>query len=379
MKKYVLYGVGINCERFLYHHISLKDRIAFCIDAHCTGKFHDIPIVKLETIKDLSNYTIIVTTTESTYFQIKAILEERGLVEFQDFLWGQVIGKKLVIFNTNCYKQAIIKYLLKSKKFKDNYTIYPTPLIHLNKEGSINSTLLKKADVYIHQDIRSNNSFGYKLSDEYILPKLGKACVSITIPNLVGMAGWMFPMQEDSNKKFNKRENGMTYGAEQFYKDNILEEAYSQKLNTLDDYTAFWTDYQFDSDFLEELFRTNMKKLCDREKNWDIKIADFIKENYKKIPIYIDQNHPSKYVMTEICRQLVKLLGIDDITDDSDYESSLSFVPSGILPSVRKYFHFEFQELYENIFPENLYDQLTFDLKEYIRWYMWWHHELYLL
>ncbi len=375
MKKYVLYGTGIEGEKFLFHHMDKKEKIAYCVDAFHKGTFHGIPILGLETAfeKGLSGYKIIVAAVAETYLAIKKLLEEKGLVEFRHFIWSRLVGKKLVLINTNCYKGAIIRYLEKSAEFREKNTIYPIPEICANKEKRISDELLENTDIYIHQDIRADNGFGYMLSDEYIIPKLRKSCLSITVPNFVGMAGWMFPMQENSRKKKDLSEGG--YKA--FLADRILDEAYGKGLKALDEYVAFWYSYAYERGMLEERFQKDMQKLCKREADWDIKVSNYILKNYEKLPLFVDMNHPSKYLMREICRQLAENLGITDIEDDSNYESHLCFWPSGILPCVKDCFHMEFPDICEEI-NNKLYDKPTFEIQEYVKWYIWWYYEVYL-
>lgn len=66
MKRYVLYGTGLEGERFLYRHAYLKDDIEYCIDAFHTGSFHGLPIVTLDNAVNLAEYKIIVAAVRLT-------------------------------------------------------------------------------------------------------------------------------------------------------------------------------------------------------------------------------------------------------------------------------------------------------------------------
>jgi len=189
MKKYVLYGASFEAERFLYYNKTILSEVAYCIDRSRKGTFHDIPIRTIEEATDIKKYFVIVTTIWDFFREIKAELEKRNMREFQDFIWGRLYGKKLVVINANCYKNALEAYLQANDKFRQKYALYPLPTIYENIEKELGDDLLKRCDVYIHQDIRKENKYGYKFSDEYTVPLLKEDCLNIVMPNLVGIAG----------------------------------------------------------------------------------------------------------------------------------------------------------------------------------------------
>lgn len=40
-----------------------------------------------------------------------------------------------------------------------------------------------------------------------------------------------------------------------------------------------------------------------RQQTWDIDIYEFMIENYKSIPMFVDDGHPSQYSMYEIAKK----------------------------------------------------------------------------
>ena len=52
-KQIVLYGCGMEGERFLARHPGLYDQICFCIDRSRQGNFHGKPIKQIELIGSL--------------------------------------------------------------------------------------------------------------------------------------------------------------------------------------------------------------------------------------------------------------------------------------------------------------------------------------
>ncbi len=367
---YILYGVGAEAERFLFQNRDILDAIDCCIDRRNAGVFHNIPVLRLENVKNAGMKKIIVAAGEwDTYCDIKAILEKSGLKEFVDFVWSKFFRKKVVLVNANCHGDAIVRYLQQSNTFCNRYELYPLPPIHLNERKEIPQELLSRIDVYLHQDIQADNRIGYKLSDEYVLPRLKPGCRHIAIPNFVGMAGWMFPTLGGLDKVINAA-NGPLYV---LYRDKALDVAVEAHCASLAEFRKFWCEYTLEEDELNEKWEQGFEKLKRRERNWDIKIVKYIMDNCRKIPCFVDASHPSKYVMREVGKQVASILGIHDI-DDSAYESKLG-KPTPILPAVRKHFNLDFKAPCEKQ-EELLGKRVTGGLDDYIIAYIWWYHGL---
>lgn len=368
--KYVLYGVGTEGEKFVFRHMEIVDRIVFCIDGYRIGDFHGIPIKKIEEVDNLFEYKILVAALPETYVKLKSILERYGLVEFKHFNWTRYIEKKLVVINANCYGRALVAYLKGSKEFCKKYEIYPVPEIHTNETKEINSYLLKNTDVFVHQDIRMENAFSYKLSDAYLLPQLPSNCIRITIPNLVGMGSWMFPQHGDSGKKIkNPYGDGVL-----LEEDIVLDEAYKvEGVRLLEDYRNFYTSYRFSKEYLDELKTKDMKKLKNRERNWDIQLYEYIEDNYHNSACFVDKVHPSIEVLKQIGKKMLDILNLPRYNDE-EYDCRLG-LPMPLLPCVAEYFALNYEEKevaeYYCCTTEELLDV-------YIKYYMWLRYDIKL-
>lgn len=366
MKKYILYGTGGEAERFLYQNQSMVKNIAFCIDRKKKERFYEWDVYQFEPRLIKKHKVIIAAGEENIYVEIKRNLTAAGFTEWVDFIWSRAFNRKIVIINANCHGVAIKKYLEQSPVFCNEYFIYPIPAIHLNKDKEISQELLKHVNIYIHQDIREDNVINYKLSDNYIQNQLNKDVIDICIPNFVGMARWMYP----NLGKLEKIIESMQGPLYVLYRDEILDEALL-KCNSYEEIKKFWLEYEYDDNYYDETFRICMSKLKCRENNWDINISKYIENNYKSIPCFTDVDHPSKYVMGEVGRQVAEILNITDI-DDTDYEPNLGLqVP--ILNSVSKYFKFNFK-LPKEQRKSILGKRITSEIDDYIKAYLWWYH-----
>ena len=124
---------------------------------------------------------------------------------------------------------------------------------------------------------------------------------------------------------------------------------------------------------LEGEYERCWEKMREREKNWDVKITDFINDNFRSVPCMVDCDHPSRYVMHEIGRQIAEIMGIDDIVDLNCYESQLG-LPTPVLKCVVNYYGLNWKipnDRQKNLLLGYSTDN---DLEEYIKEYLWWYY-----
>ncbi len=145
----------------------------------------------------------------------------------------------------------------------------------------------------------------------------------------------------------------------------------------MEQYENFYINYKIEEKVLRDNFLRDMEKLFQRNKNWDIKIADFIKNNYKKLPLFVDPDHPSKYLMHEIGKRIAEILNLNDIDQHLEYESCLG-IPTPVIPCVRKFFGLDFIVPCEKMRCP-LEVKSGYGLREYIKVYLWWYHEKNLI
>lgn len=367
----VVFGTKFEAEQVAYTHVRLGGVIEFVIDNFVEGDFHGISIYKLENVLNIKEYFIIVAVaTKSTYDEIKEMLVKRGLNEFQDFVWYNICYKKIVVINANCHGNALQSYLRESKRFNMEYTIYPIEEIQNNKFKEIDEMLLAVTDIYIHQDIRYDNKVGYKLSDEYIIPRLNPLCKEICIPNLVGFGKGIFQTETDEvctvvgNSKHAL-----------FYRDLLIDKAYNEiSIKTVDNIIKYISNYHFDETNVKEKFENTLRKLYEREKNWDVKIVGYITEHYQTEKMFHDCNHPSDLLMLKICEKVARLFEINDIDKSKKIQFNLgveAFIWSGIanILGITRTENEVRQDDKTHILEEN-----ALDIREFIREYIWCFH-----
>ena len=169
----VVFGTGIMAIRCTHYFekrgITVKN---YFNNGNVLKTFMSRPVydIKEQNIQN-SDYIIVAVINISDYIAISGQLSAIGMKEFKDFIYYGWLDKKLVLLHGNCHMIVIKKFLQSSKNFCDKYAIYPNPLICENKNSKIEDTVLENCDLWIHEDIRANNSYGYQLSDEFLRKK----------------------------------------------------------------------------------------------------------------------------------------------------------------------------------------------------------------
>ena len=139
-----------------------------------------------------------------------------------------------------------------------------------------------------------------------MIPKLKKECIKIAIPNLYpSMGEWIYPQQLNGGLTTLKLKNGVMHT---FYEDMVLEQAYEKKLTRLLEYIDFYINYRIEDEVLQKTFDNAIEKLKSREEEWNITILDYILNNYRKTPLFVDKGHPSKFLMDELGKRILKYL-----------------------------------------------------------------------
>ena len=191
-KPILIWGTTIKAVRFFLNNKS-SDIIGF-MDSSATQntKMLSLPVYNpyIFLNDSLKNYFIVFCGSDLNYKNaIKKHLNEKGLTEFEDFAYYKYFTHQIIYLHGNCHIFPIEEILCSSTEFNNKYYIIYEKAIHeFSKDEEIPMCILNNIDFYVHMDIRPNNEYGYKLSDEYILPKLSCSCKNITIPNLFNLS-----------------------------------------------------------------------------------------------------------------------------------------------------------------------------------------------
>ncbi|MEM1170387.1 MAG: WcbI family polysaccharide biosynthesis putative acetyltransferase [Cyanobacteria bacterium P01_H01_bin.35] len=211
---------------------------------------------------------------------------------------------------TNCQRGLIFEFLKLSDKFMQKYRVdldeIPPNHIAIRDQFLIPEQILEKTKLFIYQPLDSKHGH---CSTEYILKKLPSDCISISLPRLYFKGYWP---QHDSNP-FNKANKENFHGLfpygdknvnlmmnQGFSKDKILKEISGKDF--------------YNPDYLLENIDYTLTELSKREANTDVKVSDFIRENYRKYQLFHTINHPTDIVGLEVANQILIKLNMSPIS-----------------------------------------------------------------
>lgn len=316
---------------------------------------------------------VVVASLETTYAEIAIQLKGFGIKEFEDFIYYDWLEKEIVLLHGNCHILVLKEYLKSSTDFCDKYAIYPNPLIYENRTGKIEESVLRNCDVWVHEDIREDNPFGYDLSDKGIRESIKPNVLEIIIPHLFGFGKMFFPQAVDRTEKSVAMKSGDISGEMFPYEDKVIKEGIEKRLSTEKIISLCKSSQAISKDEILCIFQMNMQKIRQREQCWDIKIYDFLVDNYKKCKLFYDPIHPTNVVLEEISRKVLEKLRIQTGNIVSNYCLDYDEIP--VYPCVTETLKLGWneEEIRKSIRGKKFASKLDFE--EYVREYIWWCYE----
>ncbi len=278
-KEVIIFGAGLTGEKFICkNYENLK--ISCFWDNTKSGEFLGYPVKKPN-----SGLNCFIIVTSLYYFNIRQQLQNLGYREFEDFIPYQIFRKKIAVAYGNCHMDAIKSYMECHREFSAEYGFYPFPSIQNLKDFKCDyADILTHCDLLLHQSVRKDNVFGEKYSSKAILRNVKKGCVVIACPNLYGMPKYLFPQLD---KKYDWK-----IGTEAlFFIDSNIVSWIGKGKNLSEIKTYMNKGGVYSKRDIIDMWDHFLLKMEEREKEWNVKIADYIIENQKTRKIFCDINH----------------------------------------------------------------------------------------
>ena len=294
----------------------------------------------------------------------------------KNFLFDlEKIYKGKAILYGNCHMIILEEYLNRSKTFRNKWQIQSIPLFY-EGGGGISKELLSKCDLFIYQEIRETNQYGVEYSSDYLLKQLPDGCIRLCVPNLYELGYGFFPqnlMQTQQPKYYNKF-NPSFQGDERglfVHGDKVIQDLLRNNTAVNHIIQKIINEDVIDEKFIIENFNNYWEKIRERERKWDIKVYNFLRNTYQKQQIFIDFGHPTNLVIKYITENILLYLKLKNDIEDIKIELVLDEYEDPIYPCVTKTLGLKYQKefLRENS-NKKLRDEM--DLEEYIREYCYW-------
>lgn len=370
MDKIVMFGAG---DQAVLDYYILREHydIAYVLDNDEAKQLFYGKRVELPDESNVRQYFIVVCMNGENYLEVAEQLKSYGLKELRDFCPSGAMGKKIVLLHGNCHVRVLKQYMISSELFRSQYYIYPTPPVQCFGGGYIDEDVLGGCDVFIHQDIRKDNPYGEQVSDEYTVSRLNSKCKNITIPNLYRNFGKAFFPQEAWNKS-NRQNRNIAKGMFPYGDANVAK-LVEQGIRDRDEIIGFLKGHVYSKEFIQERFEFYKEAILERQKNWDIKIMDYILNNYKSCKLFYDTEHPCNNVIKEICKGVFELLDID-CRSIKEVDANLGEYEEAVYPCVMEALGLAWDE--KNIRENKFKLQQKMDFDEYYKEYLYWCYEI---
>ena len=246
---------------------------------------------------------------------------------------------------------------------------------------------LEHCKLIISQDIQEDNSLHLPGAGE-LFSCVGKDCIKILVPNLYG-CNLFFPQAQKPdinvalrhiNSDAILRKDATARSQAEYivwisgWRDKNIENMFAAGAGIEDIVNMIENDDVYSKDMLIENFQNEICKLQRREEKCNIKISDYILENYTKQQIFYDPHHPTKEIIIEKGRRILRLLGIE--INETHMTISRRTMIDGremfLYGCVRRALKIQYKQQYiRNIRNNSLYNH-AIDLKEYVETYISW-------
>lgn len=369
-KEVVVWGTGFDAVVCTYSVENEGKKIKYFLNTDCNMADFMGYAVYNPTEQKLKDVFILVASSEETYHVISAQMKQYGLEEFRDYIYYKLFNKKVVLLHGNCHMLIINNMLCSSKKFNETYSVYPNPQIqNLDKKG-IDTAVLKNVDVWIHEDIRDDNEFGYFVSDSYIKSVINKEAKDITIPNLFGMGYMLFPKTKVGNPRNGRMKNNQDQNGMFPHMDNVIDRCKEESMDVEEIIQYCMRDDAISAGDILDNFNLYIGKIKEREKKWDIQISQYILQNYQKEKMFYDSGHPTNILLKKIAQEILRMLNIEDNNIFSEISLGAYEIP--VYPCVRKCLGVAYNTdlIRESRYARKAKEEMSFSeyIREYVRW-----------
>jgi hypothetical protein len=207
-----------------------------------------------------------------------------------------------ILFIGNCQNTGILHFLKKSKYFNQNFEVKQYANWQLiETQCEIPMVDIQSADVFVHQPLRPvhgcystdptvEGSIGYYVKDN---------CIKISYPYIFSSAMWPIVQAGQNQNRW--------FGGEVL--DNLISKGSSKH-----DIINLFLENKIDWGYTNR-FNKSIEILKNKESITDIKISDFIVDNYKKRLLFLIPQHPTSSIFLNVANQILKILNIDQLSN----------------------------------------------------------------
>lgn len=227
---------------------------------------------------------------------------------------GLLAPKKRVVIYANCQGRAVRDILAYHSDLSEEYDIFRALVInnytYMNTKSGLPYDILGQADLFIYQPISSERG---QYSTVDLLKTLKPECKTLSFPYLYNYSFWEVLAMSDAD--YDIGVFGMKYAHLNQKPISDLRDAGFSFEEIERRIRANQIDWKFG-----ERFEKTQEILREKEKECDVKVADFIDAHHKTHLLFYTQNHPSLFFLRFVAQRILEKLGHNpDILPDENH------------------------------------------------------------
>ena len=279
--------------------------------------------------------------------------------------------KKIACVFGYCQSRPLRELMSRHKPFADDYYIIKMPFVQdVNQKiraDGFDETLLKKLDVLVTMNVSRENKYSEKVSTEYMTSKLAKKCRVVKIPNCYFTA--YFPQAYSRNIRETQPFLKTTVNDRLTERDCYAEESLQ---------TGCELSHPTAQEINSNLERT-VTELIERERLCDVRMSDYILENYKKRRLFYSRSHPSNEVLEEHAKRILTYMGYPCKDIDSKGVYRIDYRKEFIYPETYDVLGLEFRDdsyINRHVSPETFDEELYISMLRFFKQPDYWQRSI---
>jgi hypothetical protein len=204
----------------------------------------------------------------------------------------------------NCQAEPLRQILGRSQSFAERYETIPLPPVQemTRRQVALFRRVLPKASLLIGQAVKSDYR-GFALGTDQISALLPKQAIGMTWPALY----WdgIFPFISYVHIR---PRHAINAPITTYHDLRLLVSAHRGR--SIDETLEFMAHYEIPSDGLDFVLRHASRFLGEREERCDIRMMDYIRQPDVEARAFYVVNHPRRFVLERVAREIHELLGV---------------------------------------------------------------------
>ena len=262
-------------------------------------------------------------------------MAKRGGYTVFDYIFVISLFKKITCVYGNQQSKRLAMMLGDSPLGKENIILYISSEKKINFE---NETELNSGSVELFSHFLYQTEYNIFNTIDKIKNDLNRDCISLSFPNLF-FSGYFPQLTSNSNNVLLKsayNEKGIVP-----FGDIIIQNMIEDGLTDDEIFESAMDLNLYDTAFVHHVLSESISKMYNDEDGSNIKIADYVRNNYKEECLFNSPDSPSNTLLLELCKKIITTLGHSDKYETRAYEEDNNFEMI-IYPSVKTHLGLKF-------------------------------------